>query len=239
LVETSGKELQMSVFSRLFKIGQAGADKVLDRIEKPELMLDQAIRDKGEQIRDLKQAVLKCIATERKTKVLLEQEKAEAADWELKAEAALHAGKEALAVKALARATEHESKASELQGHWESQRTQVGELKMDITKMEDELAEFKRNKEFVLAQSRAADVKKKMYEAKAKMTKDSSADDLMARIKAKAERTSYEAAAAKEMAESFGGEDSLEKEFEGLGGSISSSAVQDKLAALKERVGKA
>ena len=126
-----------------------------------------------------------------------------------------------------------------MQGHWESQRTQVDELKMDITKMEDELADFKRNKEFILAQSRAADVKKKMYEAKAKMTKDSSADDLMARIKAKAERKSYEAAAAKEMAQSFGGKDSLEKEFEGMKGSVSSSAVQDKLAALKKRVGKA
>lgn len=229
----------MSVFSRLFKIGQAGANKIVDSMEKPELMLDQAIRDKDKQIREVKKAVLQCIATERRTKALLEQEKAEAADWELKAEAALRAGKEDLAGKALARATEHESKASELQGHWETQRKQVDELKIDITKMEDELADFKRNKEFILAQSRAADVKKKMYEAKAKMTKDSSADDLMARIKAKAERKSYEAAAAKEMAESFGGMDSLEKEFEGMKGSVSSSAVQDKLAALKERVGKA
>ena len=229
----------MSVFSRLFKIGQAGANKLLDGMEKPELMLEQAIRDKDKQIREVKQAVLKCIATERKTKAQLEQEKAEAADWELKAEAALHAGKEDLAVKALARATEHESKASELQGHWEGQRAQVDELKTDINKMEDDLSDLKRNKELILAQSRAADVKKSMYEAKAKMTKDSSTDDLLARIKAKAERTSYEADAAKEMAETFGGQDDLEKEFEGMGSSVASSAVQDKLAALKKRVGNA
>ena len=47
----------MSIFSRIFKIGQAKVNKVVDGLEKPELMLDQAIRDKGEQIRDAKRAL--------------------------------------------------------------------------------------------------------------------------------------------------------------------------------------
>ena len=78
-----------------------------------------------------------------------------------------------------------------------------------------------------------------MYDARAKMTKNNSADDLMERIKAKAERKSFEADASREMAETFGGGDKLEKEFEGMEGTVASSAVQDKLAALKQRVGKA
>ena len=230
----------MSIFSRLFKVGQAGANKVLDKIESPELMLDQAIRDKEKQVREAKQSVTKCIATERQTKALLEKERAQARDWEIKAEAALRADNEELAAKALARSTDYESKADELQDHWESQRDQVDELKSVIRKMDDELAEYKRNKDFILAQSRAADVKKKMYDARARISKKSnSADDLMERIRAKAERKSFEADASREMAESFGGGDSLEKEFEGLGGAVASSAVQDKLAALKQRVGKA
>lgn len=228
----------MSIFSRLFKVGEAGANKMLDKLENPELMLDQAIRDKDKQIREAKKAVSQCIATERQTKAMLEKEKSEAADWELKAEAALRAGKEELAAKALARSTEHESKAAELQGHWETQRAQVDELKVTIATMDDDLAEFRRNKDFILAQSRAADVKKNMYQAKARMSKRGSADDLMERIKAKAERKSYEADAAKEMAETFEGGDSLEKEFAGLEGTVASPAVQDKLAALKARVGK-
>lgn len=229
----------MSIFSRIFKVGQAGAHKVVERMETPELMLDQAIRDKDQQIREARKSVAQCIATERQTKAMLEKERALASDWESKAEAALRAGKEDLAAKALGRATEHENKANEIQGHWETQRAQVDELKIDIGKMGDDLAEFKRNKDYILAQSRAADVKKKMYEAKARMSKDSSADDLMARIKAKAERKSYEAAAAKEMAESVNEGDSLEKEFEGLGSAAPSEAVQDKLAALKKRMGTA
>lgn len=228
----------MSIFSRLFKVGEAGANKMLDKLESPELMLEQAIRDKDKQIREAKKSVAQCIATERQTKALLEKEKSDAADWELKAEAALRAGKEELASKALARSTEHETKAAELQGHWETQRAQVDELKIVIGKMDDDLAEYRRNKDFILAQSRAADVKKKMYEAKAKIAKRGGADDLMERIKAKAERKSYEADAAQEMADTFEGGDSLDKEFEGLDGAVASTAVQDKLAALKARVGK-
>ena len=55
----------MSIFSRIFKVGQASINKLVDS-EKPELMLEQAIRDKEQQIRDAKQSIQKCIATEHK-----------------------------------------------------------------------------------------------------------------------------------------------------------------------------
>ena len=226
----------MGIFSRIFKIGQASANKALDSLEKPELMLDQAIRDKEKQIKEAKKAVQECIATERKTKTMFEQEKNEKANWESKAEAALRAGKEDLAMKAISRATEHENKAKSLETQWTSQRSSVDTLKQDIFKMEDELNEFKRNKDFIIAQSKASEVKKKIYEAKAKMGNDNSADDLMARMKAKAEKSALQAEAAKEMADSFDGKDSLEKEFESLDSSGASADVQAKLAALKGKI---
>ena len=102
--------------------------------------------------------------------------------------------------------------------------------------MENELAEFKRNKDFIIAQSKAAQVKKDIYEAKARISDRHNADDLMARMKAKAEQQGYEADAAKEMATSFEGGDSLEKEFQDLGSSGASVEVQDKLSALKAKM---
>jgi phage shock protein A len=102
--------------------------------------------------------------------------------------------------------------------------------------MEDELAEFKRNKDFIIAQAKTAEVKKQIYEAKANIKNDKSADDLMARMKAKAERASHEAAAAQEMADTGGGS-SLEKEFESLGGTSASADVQAKLDAMKAKMG--
>ena len=229
----------MSIFSRIFKIGQAAANKAIDGLEKPELMLEQAIRDKETEIRNAKKAVQECIAAERKSKAILDKDKKDQATWELKAEGALKAGNEELATKALIRASEHETKAATLQPQWEEQRKSVDALKVDLHKMDDQLAEYKRNKTFIIAQSKAAEVKKDIYEAKARISKsNNNADDLMARLKAKAEKNSLEADAAKEMADDFDGRDSLEKEFEELGGTQANSAVADKLAAMKAKLGK-
>jgi phage shock protein A len=227
----------MSIFSRIFKVGQAHASRAVDKLEKPEVMLDQAIEDKQKQIREAKQSIQSCIATERETKKQLETERNEQTAWEQKAEAALKAGKEDLAAKALQRAGDHEQKAASLETHWRQQRDSVEELKKEVFKMEDELNEFRRNKEFIVAQSKAADVKKNIYEAKAKIGKNGKgADDLMERMQRKAERSGNEADAAREMAESFDGRDSLEKEFESLETPATNPGVQSKLEAMKARL---
>ncbi|MEO5712886.1 MAG: PspA/IM30 family protein [Luteolibacter sp.] len=226
----------MSIFSRIFKIGQASANKVVESFEKPELMLEQAIADKEKQIREVKQAVQQVIATERQTKAQLEKEKAEKFQWEQKAEAAMRAGREDLAVKALERASEHEARAASLEPSWQSQQSGVAELKQEIIAMEAEAAEYRRNKDFIIAQSKAAQVKKDIYEAKARMTSKRSPDDLMARMKAKAERQGYEAEAAKEMSVSPGGT-SLEDEFKSISSGAGNPDVQAKLDALKAKLG--
>lgn len=226
----------MSIFSRIFKIGQASANKVVEKFEKPELMLEQAIADKEKQIREVKQSVQQVIATERQTKAQLEKEKAEKFQWEQKAEAAMRSGREDLAVKALERASEHEARATSLEPSWQSQQSSVAELKQEVIAMEAEVAEYRRNKDFIIAQSKAAQVKKDIYEAKARMTSKRSPDDLMARMKAKAERQGYEAEAAKEMSTSPGGT-SLEDEFKSLSTGAGNPDVQAKLDALKAKLG--
>ena len=228
----------MSIFSRLFKIGQAATHTVVDKLERPEIMLDQAIRDKEKQIREAKKAVQGCIATERQSKAMMERERAQQGEWESKAEAALKAGRDDLAVKALSRATEHEQKASSLEGNWSEQRKTLDGLKQDITSFDDQLADYRRNRDFIIAQSKAAAVKKSIYEAKAKISQSGDVDNLMARLKAKAERAGYEAEAAQELAEAQTG-DRLEAEFEGLEEKTTSNEVQQKLDALKARLAEA
>lgn len=229
----------MSIFSRLFKIGQANVNKKLDSMEKPEVMLDQAIRDREKQIAEARQKIQKVIASERKQRALLMKQQTEKSSWEQKAERALMAGKEDLATKALVRAEEHESNASSLDAQWQGMRKDADNLKLALKKMEDEVAELRRNKEIIIAQSKAAEVKKDIYEAKARIGKKSDTGDLIARMKAKAEQTSYEADAAEEMAIQATGGDSLEQEFASLeAGPSASPAVSDKLAAMKARLNK-
>ena len=129
----------MSVFQRMFKVGEAKVNQLVDSLEKPEVMLDQAIRDKEKQISNAKKSVMSVIATERQTKAQLDKDVNEQSNWETKAEQALKTGREDLAVKALERAAEHQKKAESLQGIWQSQRDNVDQLKQEISKMEDEL----------------------------------------------------------------------------------------------------
>lgn len=225
----------MSIFSRLFKIGQAHANKIVDGLERPEVMLEQAIKDQEQGIREAREKIQAVIATERKSRAMLMKEQEDKSQWENRATAALKAGNEDLATKALMRAEEHEKNAGSLQTQWESQKSDVEGLKSALRKMEDELAELKRNKEIIIAQSKASEVKKEIYEAKAKIGARNNTSDLIARMKAKAERNRYEAEAAEELAEGSG--DSLENEFKQLeSGPAASASVQDKLAAMKARL---
>jgi phage shock protein A len=225
----------MSILKRLFKVGEAKAYRMIDKLEKPELMLEQAVRDQESAIREAKEKVVQVIATERQNRALLDRETDSASEWEQKAQMALKSGNEELATKALVRSEEHEKRAESLKPQWEAQRASVESLKIEIRRMEDELAELKRNKDIIIAQSKAAEVKKQIYEAKAKIG-DRGTQDLIERMKAKAERTSYEAAATEEMAKEVSEGDRLEKEFKKLEGQSASQSVQDKLAAMKAKL---
>lgn len=225
----------MGIFSRIFKIGQAKTNKLIDSLENPEEMLDQAIRDQDTAIREAKVSVRSVIATERETKALLDEENANQEIWEKKAETALKAGNEELATKALVRSEGHSVKAAELQTQWESQRAEVDKLKGSVRKMEDELSELRRNKEIIIAQYKSAQVKKKIYDVKAKIGKKSQTTDLIERMKAKARRASFEAMASEELADEEVG-DKLENEFKDIEKDDVSQSVQEKLAAMKENM---
>ena len=204
-------------------------------MERPEIMLEQAIRDQTKSIAEARQKIQTVIATERQSRALLMKEQNGQRDWESKAERALMSGNEELATKALVRAEEHGGNVSSMETQWQAQRKDVDGLKSALQKMENDLAELKRNKDIIIAQSKASEVKKQIYEAKAKIGKNNTGD-LIARMKAKAERQSYEADAAEELAGAGG--DSLENEFKELEAGPSASAnVQDKLAAMKAKLG--
>ena len=72
----------------------------------------------------------------------------------------MKAGEDALAEKALTRAEESRTAAESAKPNWQLQRRSVDRLKVDLKQMDDELAELKRNKDIIVAQSKTAEVKK-------------------------------------------------------------------------------
>ena len=224
----------MSIISRLFTLGKATANQVLDNLEKPEAMLEQAIRDKESQIADLRKSVASCIATTKRTEAQLRKELAEKDTWEARAEQALKVGREDLTLKALTKAKEHEEHANNLDQQWKSQSVDVNGLKADLQKQTDQLSDYKRNKDFIIAQSKFAESKKAISDVRSKMGRGRDIDDLMSRMKNKAERSMHEADAMAELKE---GGSSLDKEFAELQATTGDAAINSKLAEMKARLG--
>jgi len=134
---------------------------------------------------------------------------------------------------ALKRAEEHKRKAETYKTNWENQHKASEELKLQLKAMEEEQADLKRNKDFIISQSKMSEVKKDISSARAKLsgTKNNT-DDLIARMKQKIDRTSAEAEAASDLAELS--TDSIEKQFDELSSSGDDLDIEDRLAALKK-----
>ena len=224
----------MGIFSRIFKIGQAEANQLIDKMEKPEKMIDQAIRDREKQIAEAREAIVKVIAAEKQTKAELDRALREKEEWVRKAEMALRAGKEELAAQALGRSEEYEKEAEAYREQWQLQHGESSSLKQALGEMESDFASLKRERNVIIAQSKAAEVKKDIYRAKAKIGR-SNTNDLIERMRAKAQQSSYEADAASELGESDG-QNALENEFAALESKQVSSSVAEKLAAMKARL---
>ena len=224
----------MGIFSRIFKIGQAEANQLIDKMEKPEKMIDQAIRDREKQIAEAREAIVKVIATEKQTKAELDRALREKEEWVRKAEMALRAGKEELAGQALVRSEEYEKEAETYREQWQLQHGESAKLNQALGEMESDFASLKRERNVIIAQSKAAEVKKDIYRAKAKIGR-SNTNDLIERMRAKAQQSSYEADAAGELGESDG-QNALENEFAALESKQVSGSVAEKLAAMKARL---
>lgn len=226
----------MSIFSRIFKIGQAHTNRVIDNLEKPEVMLDQALRDKDKAMQEAMEKVQSVIATERQTRAQISKEEKEKLKWDERAQYALEQKKEDLALQALKRSEEHQSNIDTLTPTWNLQRDSINHLKVELQKMQDEINEIKRNKDILIAQSKTAEVRKAIYDARSAMKRQDSSD-LITRMRIKAEKQVYEAEASKELAESFSSGDTLEKEFKQLD-SAADGKVQARLEAMKKQIEK-
>ena len=92
----------MGIFQRLSDILKSNVNDLIDRAEDPEKMVKQIIIDMQKELNNSTQALGKAVASERIAKKQYDQAAAKSADWESKAKAAIAAGDEELAKKALA-----------------------------------------------------------------------------------------------------------------------------------------
>ena len=222
----------MGMFSRLAQLIQANLNDLISRSEDPEKMLNQVVLEMNAQLISAKKQVAVSIADEKHLAKQLEQEKANAAEWERRAVLAVRGGDDALAKEALTRKKEHDTLTATYQDQWNKQKAAVDQLKTALRMLNDKIEEAKRKKNVLIARKKRAEAQKAIHETMSGL-KDQSAFETFSRLETKIDRIEAEAEAGAELSEEMTG-DSLAQKFKNL---EASSGADDELAALKQKMG--
>ena len=151
-----------NLFIRIHDIITANINDLIDRVEDPERMIKQMIREMEESIARAKEGVIDAIASEKQLQKDLESQRRQSVEWMKKAEDALYANREDLARAALLRKKECDSVLQSLEPAWESAKATSEHLKKQLHALEAKLDEAKRKRSMLIARQRAAQAREYM-----------------------------------------------------------------------------
>jgi phage shock protein A len=224
----------MGIFSRLAQLIKSNLNDLISKSEDPEKMLNQVVLEMSNQLIEAKKQVAASIADEKRLAKQLEQETANATEWERRAMMALRAGNEELAKEALARKKEHDQLAATYNDQWGKQKAAVEQLKRALRMLNDKIEEAKRKKNVLIARKKRAEAQRSIQETMSGL-RDQSAFETFDRMAGKIDQMEAEAEAAGEIQEEFTG-DSLASKFASL---EKTAGADDDLLALKRKMGMA
>ncbi len=222
----------MGIFSRLAQLIKSNLNDLISRSEDPEKMLNQVVLEMNNQLIEAKKQVAASIADEKRLAKQLEQEEANAKEWERRAMLAIRAGNEELAKEALARKREYDELAATYQDQWTKQKTAVEQLKKALRLLNDKIEEAKRKKNVLIARKKRAEAQRAIQDTMSGL-RDQSAFETFDRMAAKVDQIEAEAEAEGDLAEEYSG-DTLTSKFKELEGKHSSD---EDLVALKRKMG--
>ncbi len=222
----------MGIFSRLAQLIKSNLNDLISRSEDPEKMLNQIVLEMNNQLVEAKKQVAASIADERRLAKQLEQETANAQEWERRAMLALRAGNEPLAKEALARKRERDELAATLKDQWTKQKTAVDQLKTALRLLSDKIEEASRKKNVLIARKKRAEAQKAIQETMSGL-RDASSFETFDRMAQKIDQIEAEAEAQTDLAKEMSG-DTLAAQFENL---ERNQGGVEYLVALKRKMG--
>ena len=222
----------MGIFSRLAQLIKSNLNDLISKSEDPEKMLNQVVLEMSNQLIEAKKQVAASIADEKRLAKQLEQEAANASEWERRAMMALRAGNEELAKEALGRKKEHDQLATTYQDQWAKQKAAVDQLKRALRMLNDKIEEAKRKKNVLIARKKRAEAQRSIQETMSGL-KDQSAFETFDRMAGKIDQMEAEAEAASEIQEEYTG-DTLASQFSNL---EKTAGADEDLLALKRKMG--
>ncbi|OAD21609.1 PspA/IM30 [Candidatus Thiomargarita nelsonii] len=199
-----------NIFTRINDIINANVNDLVDRLEDPERMIKQVIREMEENINQSKEGVIDAIASEKQLLRELESQRRQSEGWLKKAQLALEAENEELARSALARKKEVDSIIKNLEPAWESAKATSERLKRQLHQLEAKLEEAKLKRSTLIARQRATQARQQMYKTEDKFQ---SSLDAQTRFDRMEDKVGYMESRTDALAELEGESSPLEKEF--------------------------
>jgi phage shock protein A len=219
-----------NIFKRISDVITANINDLIDRVEDPERMIKQIIREMEENIHQAKEGVIDAIASEKQLQKEVEEHRRQSSEWQGKAEAALQQGKEDLARAALTRKKEHDRILASLEPAWEAAVNTSASLKAQLRALEAKLEEAKRKKGTLVARQRAAQAHAQMERVADRFQAGLDAHKNFTRME---DKVAEMEARTQAMAEVNREASSLEREFMTM---QVDSEVEAELAALKGKL---
>ena len=155
----------MSIFTRLGDLLKSNINDLIDKAEDPEKMEKQIIIDMDKELVKSTQALGKAMASERQIEKQLNDAKAKSADWESKAKAALAAGDQELARKAVAEKVKADENVAKFQQMYDTVAAQTAAIKTQVEELKSKLEDAKSRQAMLIARSQMADTQKDLAES--------------------------------------------------------------------------
>jgi phage shock protein A len=229
------------VFSRLFKVGQAQAHSVVDKLEDPIRMTEQGIRDLKSDLQSSMQSLAQVKGLAIRLKKDADDQKKLSGDYERKAMLLLQkmqggdlkqAEAERLATEALTRKEESAKRAMTLKADYEAQKKMADQLQAKVEKLKQTVSRYENELVTLKARAKTASSMRKINQQLANVD-SSSTISMLEKMKQKVDEEESLAQAYGDIASVGNVDDEIDQALE----SPSAVAASDSLAALKAKMG--
>ncbi|MFN3368894.1 MAG: PspA/IM30 family protein [Thermus sp.] len=159
----------MTLLDRLSRLIRANLSDLLRRAEDPEKIMDQALEDMKEALREAREGVAAAMAEGKRLEREVESHLKEAALWEEKAKEALKAGREDLAKEALRRRKRALDLAEGFKEQAEEQKALIDRLLTQLKALEAKIDEAEARKKLLLARKKGVEASEAVRRMESKL----------------------------------------------------------------------
>lgn len=217
------------MIERFARVATSNIKKVLQSIEDPEKVLDQAVVEMQSDLIKVKQSYAQVLATLRRLTRQKDQAESMASNWHMRAESAVENGDDHLAKEALTRRQSFLDKAADLEGQIGAMDGNVERLFDSIKTLEEKIQQSRNEKEHLIARARVAKTTNQVNEMLSDVSTSGSLNAFK-RMKEKVDIMETRAEVSESMPALRARKDSLEERFKALEGG---NRIEDELAKLK------